>query len=250
MNFTAAIRKIIPLHNKMLMRKWSDGFVLSAGAILMLAGVSRVIQAFDGSSVWDMPDPVFGLKFRYLVLSFGVAELAVAFLCLFTTKHTLSLGLAAWLVLNLVVYRIGMWTMGWHHPWVLLGGLTDTLNVSPVVADSILAAIAAVLLFGSGSVLWSQREPGVVRSRIQADSGETIKMFCALCNGHILFSTENLGQKIACPHCKATITLMKPKNLKTSCPACGKHIEFPLHGLGQKIPCPHCAAQVTLELPG
>ena len=139
-----------------------------------------------------------------------------------------------------------------------LSSPAKAFGITPGTAFWMAKAFCLYLLVGSYAVLWlakASRTALIVAAkrggdgRSQSVLTESIKMVCALCNGHIAFSAENLGQKIPCPHCKATITLMKPKNIKTSCPSCGGHIEFPLHGLGQTIPCPHCTVPVTLQLP-
>ena len=76
-----------------------------------------------------------------------------------------------------------------------------------------------------------------------------LKMPCPSCGGHIKFDTRNLGQKAACPHCQAMITLRKPENLKMACFFCKGHIEFPPHAIGEKMPCPHCKMDITLKEP-
>ena len=63
---------------------------------------------------------------------------------------------------------------------------------------------------------------------------KSLKMSCSSCGGHIKFAVQNLGQRIACPHCQTAITLRQPENLKMSCFFCKGHIEFPSHALGQK----------------
>lgn len=234
MNFTAMAWKIISFRKAALAVKWSNGFALLAGAIFMLSGTARVFQSFAVASVLDASDPVFDFKFRYLILLSGLVEIVIACFCLFATRRAAGFGLVAWWVVVFATYRIEIWTMGWYHPWVFVGDLTSTLNISPLAVDKIVVVVVGILLAGSSAVLWSGRERRVLRTRNQAGAAETIKMFCALCNGHILFAAENLGQKIACPHCKATITMMRPKNIKTACPACGGHIEVPLYGLDKK----------------
>jgi hypothetical protein len=39
------------------------------------------------------------------------------------------------------------------------------------------------------------------------------------------------------------------ESIKMSCFFCKEHIEFPSHATGQKIPCPHCAKTITLLNP-
>jgi len=184
----------------------------------------------------DMPDPIFGLPFRRLMLTLGATELLAAFLCLFTGKKTLSLGLVIWLSINFMVYRIALWNMGWHRS---CGLLIDPLRLSLATTDLIFSLSSTFLLVGSITALWLEHR------KLQAS--ESLKISCHSCGGHIKFAIQNLGQKIPCPHCQTTITLRKPENLKMACFFCKKRIEFPAHALHQKISCPHCKMDITLK---
>ena len=189
----------------------------------------------------DMQDPVFGIPFRSLVLLVGIAEIIFACICLFISKRTLILGLLAWLVFNLAAYRIGLWTMGWPHPYAWVAGLTNGLNFSPRLADLIGSTALAYLFAGSVAMLWLERRT--------LKALQSIKMFCPACGGKIKFSVNNVGQKIPCPHCRKDTTLRKPDLLKMACFFCKEHIEFPAHAIGTKIPFPHCKMDITLKEP-
>lgn len=229
------VRELLPNHAKGL-RSW---FVLSAGGILLLAGMVNVLAFFAKAQAPDMADPIFAMPFHDLMLVVGLAELAVACLCLFTSKRTLSLGLLAWLVVTLAAYRVGIWTMGWHHPYAWVAGLINGLDISPWVADLMIGATSAYLLIGSVAMLWFERRT--------AQAATSLKMSCPSCGGHIKFAIQNLGQQIPCPHCQAVIALSKSDLLKMTCYFCKGHIEFPAHALGQKVSCPHCKMDITLK---
>ena len=214
-------------------------FILSAGGILVFTGAANLLGFFGSSSLLETMDPILGIRFRFVVLFFGLAELILAFLCLYTGKRGLTLGLLAWLAANLIVYRVGLSYMGWPRPPTCLGNLVDLLNVSPRAADTMMSAVAAYLLVGSCLLLWKSRRV----------APKALKLSCPNCGGHIRFSAQNLGQQIPCPHCRTTITLRKPDEmLKMSCFFCKEHIEFPSHALGQKIKCPHCKMDITLRI--
>jgi len=202
---------------------------------------------------------MLGIPLRYAVLMVGGFELVVALICLFGKQVGLQAGWLAWLATNFIVYWIGLLSMHSHPQATCIGSFTDPLRLAGGTTGLVLEFIPVYLLLGSyAAVIWLWREGRAARlvaakrggdGRSRAGAFESLKMSCALCNGHIAFSAENLGQKIPCPHCKTTVTLMKPKNIKTACPTCGGHIEFPLHGLGQNISCPHCAAPIKLQMP-
>jgi len=207
-------------------------------------GIGNLVGGLADVQILDLPDPIFNVPFRYLMLILGMVQLVTAYVALFTPSKRFGLALATWVSLNFIFYRVGLWYMGWRHS---SGFLIESLGFSLSVTDMTMSLASSLLLISSGAGLWLGWERRAI-PRIKVEPGETIKIFCALCNGHIVFAAENAGHKIACPHCKATITLMKPKNVKTFCPACGGHIEIPLHGLGQTIACPHCATPIKLQM--
>lgn len=129
-------------------------FMLSAGGILVFGGITRLLNVFEKTQQLDMSSPIVRIPFRQLLLCIGIMELILACLCLFTNKRALSLILIAWLVPIYGVYRVGLWTMGWYHPYPLLANLMETLNISPFMADGVATAISAFLFIGSVRMLW------------------------------------------------------------------------------------------------
>lgn len=137
---------------------FSTWFVSSAGVVLAITGLAKAWSAIGPSRALDVVDPIVGIPFRDLMLSVGLAELFIAFFCLFTDKRNFSLLAVAWLATNFVVYRLGLWWMGWHRPCGCLGNLTDLLHISPQVADNIMKGVLAYLLIGSyGLLFWEWR---------------------------------------------------------------------------------------------
>jgi hypothetical protein len=137
-------------------------FVRSATVILAVTGVAKVWTAFAPMKLLAVADPIMGISFGHLMLVVGVVELVIASICLFGKSQTLKLGLIAWLATNFVVYRFGLWWMGWHKPCSCLGNLTDALHISPQLADNIMKVILAYLLLGSYGLLFLQwRKSGV-----------------------------------------------------------------------------------------
>jgi hypothetical protein len=134
-----------------ILRRW---FLPAAGAVLASTGLAKVYSAIGPARALDVADPIVGLPFRQLMLLVGLAELFIAFLCLFTDKRQLSLLAVAWLSTNFLVYRAGLWWMGWHKPCSCLGNLTDALHLSPQAADNVMKVILACLLIGSYWILW------------------------------------------------------------------------------------------------
>lgn len=229
-------------------------FIRSAGAILLAAALIRFLIAAGDAQVLALADPLLGIPLRYAVLLVGIAELAVAGICLFGKNPGLQLSWVAWLSFNCVIVRIGLYWMNVHVQGTCLGSLTDPLQIAQGIPGLLAQILPILLLIGSGSLLFrSWRTASKARKAGQNTSrqpeADYARMTCSSCGGHIAFSVKNLGQAIPCPHCKASITLRRDKSLKMSCAACQGHIEFPAHALGRILQCPHCRMDITLKEP-
>lgn len=84
----------------------------------------------------------------------------------FSRHQRLATLLVAWLATNFLVYRLGLWWMGWHKPCGCMGSLTSALHLSEQAADNIMKGVLAYLLLGSYGLLvwqWRQRRGGQAR---------------------------------------------------------------------------------------
>lgn len=130
-------------------------FISSAIAILAVTGLAKLWSSFGHTKLLAIVDPIMGISFGRLMLAVGVLELVIAGICPFCKSQTLKLGLIAWLATNSVLYRLGVWWMGWKKPCSCLGNLTDPLHLSPQVSDNIMKVFLAYLLIGSyGLLIW------------------------------------------------------------------------------------------------
>ena len=130
-------------------------FVSTAGVLLGMTALGKSFSALGPVRALDTADPLIGIPFRQLLLLVGLAELLIAFFCLFTDRRRLSLLAVAWLSTNFLVYRLGLWLIGWHRPCGCMGSLTDMLHLSDRAADNIMKGVLAYLLVGSyGILLW------------------------------------------------------------------------------------------------
>ncbi|MGO8931111.1 MAG: MauE/DoxX family redox-associated membrane protein [Limisphaerales bacterium] len=130
--------------------------VRSAGVILGITGLAKSFSAIGTARALNAADPLIGIPFRQLFLLVGLVELLIAFFCLFTDKRRLSLLAVTWISTNFLVYRVGLWFIGWHRPCGCMGSLTDMLHLSPQAADNIMKGVLAYLLVGSYAMLLSQ----------------------------------------------------------------------------------------------
>ena len=127
----------------------SRHFILSAAAILAITGAAKVWSAFGNSKLLAVADPIIGIQFGHLMLAVGMGEIVVALFCFFGKSQKLALGLVAWLATNFLLYRLGLWWVGYHKPCSCLGNLTDALHISPETADTAMKITLGYLLIGS-----------------------------------------------------------------------------------------------------
>jgi hypothetical protein len=234
---TGRLRKFLVQTEFVLRSNLAGWFAVLAGMILFLVGLVDFLGALSQTQSLNLVDPFFGESFRTIMLVLGFLQCAIAFIVLFTRWQNLKLGLIVWIAINFLIYRAGLWKIGWHHS---SGFMFQSFGLSPRNMDILLSCSSVFLFFGGFATLVFQR---AAQMKI-----EFLKMFCPSCGGHIRFATTNLGQEAACPHCKMTVTLRKPEeSLKTFCYFCKGNIEFPAHALGQKIACPHCRMDITLK---
>ena len=128
--------------------------------VLALTGIAKVWSTFGSVKLLAVADPIAGILFRWLLLAVGVIELVIAGVCFFRRNKRLATLLVAWLATNFVVYRIGLWWIGWHRPCGCMGSLTTALHISEQAADNIMKVVLAYLLIGSYGLLirdWWQR---------------------------------------------------------------------------------------------
>jgi hypothetical protein len=150
--------------------KW---FVISAGAILFLTGIAKIWSSFGHVRILLVPDPLISIEFGHLFLLVGAAEIVIALVCFCSNRFNLQVGLIAWLATCFLFYRLGLSWIGWHKPCNCLGSLTDTLHISPEIADMAMKIILAYLLIGSYATLfwfWRQKRKEAVSSAVGATS--------------------------------------------------------------------------------
>ena len=104
-------------------------FVKSAGVLLAVTGLAKALSAVGSARALEAADPLTGMPFRQLLLLVGLAELLIAFFCLFTERWRFSLLAVACISTDFLLYRLGLWFIGWHRPCGCMGSLTDMLHI-------------------------------------------------------------------------------------------------------------------------
>jgi hypothetical protein len=135
--------------------KWVRVFFLSSGVTLAITGGAKLLSAGGSAIILQRLDPVFGISFRTLFCVVGICEMIVAALCLFSKRIVLQAAIVAWMATSFGVYRLSLWWIGYQKPCQCLGSLTETLHISPTIADVTMKCILAYLIAGSyAALLW------------------------------------------------------------------------------------------------
>jgi hypothetical protein len=142
------------MEGKLDFSRFHQRFAVSAGIILAITGVGKLLTVTGDANILRVPDPFFGIPFQQLMLLVGLAELLVAGICFLDRWPGLSTLLVAWLASGFLVYRTGIWMIGWKKPCGCLGNLTDVLGITPKTADWIALVLLGYLLAGSYAFLF------------------------------------------------------------------------------------------------
>ena len=193
---------------------WIRAFTRSAGFILLVASLSRFLMAFGAASTLGLPDPALGFSIRHTVLMVAAVELLVAMICLFTKQIRFQIGWLTWLVTNYLAFRMWLFWMHCHPQGTCVGALTDPLYFSRGFYGWMTFSLSTYFIVGTYlALIFILAAPKRVEESSEVSPvGQSAfcKMSCVLCGGHIEFPAYAVGQKISCPHCAKTITLLNP----------------------------------------
>ncbi len=140
--------------------KLGSWFLTSAGVVLAATGAAKFLSGAGTAPILSLPDPIFGIPFRWLFWIVGGIELTIASVCLLTSRSLLSAELTAWLATAFAVYRLGLLFVAYRKPCPCLGTLVQAIRLPPRAADLAVKAAFAYLLIGSYATLlwlWSKR---------------------------------------------------------------------------------------------
>ena len=129
---------------------WFHG---SAGVLLVITALGKLVSAFGSAHILQLPDPIIPLPYRWLMGLAGVMELLVAGICFSKKDVAFKSGAVAWLAAIFLIYRLGLHWGHYYAPCKCLGNLTDALQISPETADLVAKIIMFYLLGGSFTIL-------------------------------------------------------------------------------------------------
>lgn len=137
--------------------RWTTAFLLSAGIILAVTALAKIVSAFGDAAILRTDDQLLGIPLRVLLLIVALIEGFIAVLCFLPTRRLFQVEFIAWLTSLFALYRLGLVWIGYEKPCNCLGNLTDALHVSPVYADYVMKSALIFLLVGSYSILISNK---------------------------------------------------------------------------------------------
>ncbi len=129
-------------------------YLHSSASILAITGTAKLLSVLGSSIILDQEDPLFGIRFRWVLLLVSVLEFALASVCFchrFSKRQRLVM--IAVLASNFLFYRMMFSLSGWKRTCGCLGDLTEILQIPTKLADNILKFLLAYLLMGSTILL-------------------------------------------------------------------------------------------------
>ena len=184
-------------------------FVRSAG-LLLVATAAMIFIGERANAGRTLPaDPIFDLSNHHFSdLASGVM-MFVGLISLISEKSRLAISLLAWLTLNFWCYRVGMAATGFRNSGPYIGQVANAFGMNAGASAIIADIFFGVLLTGSCILLFRLICRPTKPANPPARTGESIKIACPACAGHLEFHGHALGQKIPCQHCQTEVTLRK-----------------------------------------
>jgi hypothetical protein len=128
--------------------------VQTAALLLMLTAAAKILAASSEAGILGQADPLFGLlSMRQSMLLAAALEITVVVHVLRTPDILRKAVLLLWIGSVFLVYRIGLWWVGFEGSCRCLGNLGDVFGISAETADWIAKGILGYLLVGSAAIL-------------------------------------------------------------------------------------------------
>ena len=87
-------------------------FVWIAWLVLLAVGILKILDSNGTISLLDLPDPVFNIKQRFVLLGTGYAEVIVCCAILFVREDVVRVSLLVWVSTMFMLYRFGRYLLG------------------------------------------------------------------------------------------------------------------------------------------
>jgi len=142
---------------------WSNRFIISASIILILTGFAKLFSAYGHAKIILAPNAIIPhFQNRHIFILAGLLEIGIGLLCFSTERAKLSkLVTLNVLTLCFLVYRFGLWWVGFNGACPCMGNAAAWLHLSPEVANNIMKSVLLYLqvfgiLFLANEVHWQR----------------------------------------------------------------------------------------------
>ncbi len=143
-------------------------FLMFSGSVLALTCLAKTVSAFGASDVLRLPDALFSIQNRWVMLIVAATEALVIAILLSRVARPIKLISLLWLSLNFSVYRICRWLIGASTPCACLGNLYGVTGRDAATVDSAMLGILLTLLAGTLYFCYKSDEFCLFRWRISA----------------------------------------------------------------------------------
>jgi hypothetical protein len=139
-------------------------FLITAVSLLAVTAVAKAAAASGEARILAQPDPLLGLiSMRQSMLLAAALEIVVVIRVWRAPNALRKATLLLWLGAVFLVYRIGLWWVGFEGSCRCLGNMGDVFGISAENADWIAKGILVYLVVGSGAILlWQLSHRGDV----------------------------------------------------------------------------------------
>jgi hypothetical protein len=138
-------------------------YLYSAGIVLLISGLAKVISGSGNAKILGTPDPIFNVSFRYMFTIVGALEIGIGMGCILGKNLGWRATVLTWLSTSFFLYRIGLLWVGYRQPCHCLGDLSGALHISPYAADNAMKLALGYLLLGSYATLfWLHRQKRII----------------------------------------------------------------------------------------
>jgi hypothetical protein len=129
-------------------------FIQTAVLLLAVTALAKILAATGEARILGQPDPLLGLlSMRQSMLLAAALEIVVVVLVYRAPNVLRKAELLLWIAGVFLVYRIGLWWIGFEGSCRCLGNVGDVFGISAEIADWIAKGVLAYLLVGSGAIL-------------------------------------------------------------------------------------------------
>jgi hypothetical protein len=129
-------------------------FVGSVVVVLAVTAILKIVSATGEAPILAQSDPLLAyFSNRQMMLLAAFLEALVLGLILWEHDRLRQVALVAWIGTGFLMYRAGLWWVGYEGACSCLGNVTRTVGLSPAMEDLGVKILLGYLLLGSYSLI-------------------------------------------------------------------------------------------------